>query len=1174
MAGLSVLFIIWILQMPCVIAGEAASGGSFADDCLSATITNPLPEAIKPKVGFWGLHKKPLKTMALGCAMVMPLLLSGFIMFRWREKQGVIRQELLANVCEMGDISCFYCDYQGKQIECSRYENFWPRKEDGSPASHTEWVWSEDLPLFEESWKRVLEGVSFQENISYRVRSGEKFRYFEMQVRRSDAYGAEKRFFGLIRDVTLARERENSILETNLLLQEIVENLPCSIFVKDINDGGRYIISNRHNLNVLGLSPDQMVGKTDSEIFPPAVAESFIRGDQEVLEKGGVLNFLDHYVDREGRTRVFQLYKVVLPQKTDRRLLLGISVDMTEIEKNRSELKENVELLRSLMDNLPCHFFVKDADNDFRFLLGNDHFEGFFQKSAKEYIGKTGPEFFPSTEQAQKFRESDLLLLEKGGKTDLVSVVTSASGEERVFQIFKNLLTLNDGRRLILGIATDITEQEKNWKERQRLLHNLNKHIKQERMFTSCLESVVMNSSADESLRVLLQTVSQHIGADACYLSEYDFANSKVLPLIKYLDPEFDEIPFPRENNLLSENEPWHTLFNKRELFLVDQAQFLIEQKTRTGLTSFSDYLKVNEITSMGGVGLFQNNKLWGSLTFYFRKKEKKFTALDNRWLKVSAHLVEVVLDTRFKHHQLERSEYEKRLIMDTMDIPIQLFDANMKLIRINGAAQKLAGWPEEKILREPCYRNFCGSEARPNDCPTLLARQNLKKHHKSIQLKGADYVICSHPIFIEGKLSYILKTFVDVSESSRAQEKLTRALLKAQEASKAKSYFLATMSHEIRTPLNAVIGFSDLLKKEKCSEDDKLKYLESIHLAANALLNLINDILDLSTIEAGAVPLVLRYVNLSEIIREIQSIFQYQTRVKGLEVMVEFKPDIPFLKLDQLRFRQILLNLVGNAVKFTEKGSVKIITEFTPVTGEMGNMRVAVEDTGVGIEKDALEKIFQPFTQQDSIRDTFLHHGNGLGLAIARQLAIRMGGSLEVESTVGQGSRFTLRLENVPYKNGEHRIENTTSLVPVAEEELKIPRDVLLVDDVPLNLSLLSLMLKNLGVQPRLADSGSAALSELEQFTPEVIMTDIWMPDMDGCQLARNIRKKKKLKHTRIVAVTADAEVHVNFDMGAFDAVLLKPLTVSKIKSLFRDLQKKKSSDSSAKEASPAGED
>lgn len=1144
--------------MPCAIADEMESGSFFTADGLSASITDPLPEAIKPKVGFWGLHNKPLKTMALGCVLVAPLLLSGFVLCRWRDKQSKIRIEMLSNICEMGDIACFYCDHWGKEIECSRYSDFWPRGKDGSPVSHTEWIWSEDLPLFEEHWKRLMEGSSLQENISYRVRVGDKFRYFEMQVRGADAHSVEKKFFGLIRDVTQTRERENSLLETNLLMQEMLENLPCSVFVKDINDEGRYIISNRHNLNVHGLRREQMVGKTDSEIFPPSTAEAFIKGDQEVLEKGGVLNYLDHYVDKEGRARVFQLYKVVLPQKTDRRLLLGISFDVTEIEKNRSELKENVELLRSLMDNLPCHFFVKDADNDFRFLLGNDHFENFFQKRPEDYVGKTGPEFFPSTEQAQNFRESDLSLLEKGGKTDIVSEVTGGSGEVRVFQIFKNLLTLNDGRRLILGIATDITVQENNWKERQRLLHNLNKHIKQERLFTSCLESVVMNSSTDESLRLLIQTVTLHIGADACYLSEYDFANSKVLPLIKYINPEFDEIPLSAENLGLSENEPWHTLFNKRELFLLDQAQLLIEQNPRNGFTRFSDYLKANEITSMAGVGLYQNNKLWGSLTFYFRKKEKKFTALDNRWLKVSAHLVEVVLDTRFKHHQLERSEYEKRLIMDTMDIPIQLFDANMKLIRINGAAQKLAGWPEEKILREPCYRNFCGSEARPNDCPTLLARQNLKKHHKSIQLKGADYVICSHPIFIEGKLSYILKTFVDVSESSRAQEKLTRALLKAQEASKAKSYFLATMSHEIRTPLNAVIGFSDLLKKEKCSEEDKLKYLESIHLAANALLNLINDILDLSTIEAGAVPLVLRYVNLSEIIREIQSIFQYQTRVKSLEVNVELKQDIPVLKLDQLRFRQILLNLVGNAVKFTEKGSVKIIVEFTPVTGEMGNLRVAVEDTGIGIEKDALEKIFQPFTQQDSIRDTFLHHGNGLGLAICRQLAIRMGGSLEVESTVGQGSRFTLYLENVPYQHGGHRIENNTPPVLPVEEELKIPRDILLVDDVPLNLSLLSLMLKNLGAHPRLADSGTSALSELEQFTPEIILTDIWMPDMDGCQLARNIRKKKKFKHTRIVAVTADTEVHVNFDMGAFDAVLLKPLTVSKIKSLFRDLQKR----------------
>ena len=1101
--------------MPCAIAEEMESENSHGADYFSTSTTDPSPGATGPEVVFWGLHEKPLKAIALVCVLAAPLLLCGFALYHRKERHNKTQIKLLSNVCEMGNVACFYCDYQGKTVECSRPSGFWLRNEDGNPVPYTEWVWSEDLPLYEEHWMRLLEGSSLQENIPYRVREGEKFRYFEMQVRRADTDTEERKFFGLIRDVTQAHERENSLLETNLLLEEIVENLPCSIFVKDINDEGRYMISNRHNLNRQGLRRDQMVGKTDREIFPPERAEAFIKSDQEVLERGGVLNYLDHCVDKDSRERVFQVYKVLLPQKTDRRLLLGISFDVTEIEKNRSVLRENMEFLRSLMENLPCHLFVKDADDDFRFLLGNEHFESFFQKGCEDYVGKTGAEFFPVPGEAEKFRESDLFLLENGGKTEYIAEVAGGSGEVRVFQIFKNLLTLNDGRRLILGIAVDITVQEENRKERQRLLDNLNERIRQERVFTSCLESVVMNSGSDGSLRVLIQTVSQHIGADACYLSEYDFANSKVLTLAKYLDSEFDEIPFSEEGFLFSEKQPWRTFFNKRQPFLASQAQSLIEQLAQSGFTGFSNYLKDNKITSISGVGLYRNNKLWGSLTFYFRKEEKKFTALDNRWLKVSAYLAEVVLDTRFKHLQLERSEYEKRLIMDTMDIPIQLFDANLKLIRINSAARKLAGESDEKIFKEPCYRNFCGFETRPNDCPALLTRQDLQKHQKSLQLRGADYVIYSHPIFIEGKLAYILKTFVDVSESIKAQEKLTRALLRAEEASKAKSYFLATMSHEIRTPLNAVIGFSDLLKKEKCSEADKLDYLESIQQSANALLSLINDILDLSTIEAGGVSLVLRYVSLSEITREIQSIFQYQIRVKNLKMDVELKPEISVLKLDQLRFRQILLNLVGNAVKFTEKGSVKIIAEFTPVTGETGNLRVAVEDTGIGIEKEAQEKIFQPFTRQDSIRGTFLYHGSGLGLAICRQLAIRMGGSLEVESTVGQGSRFTLYLENVPYQHGEQGIKEKLPPVLPIEEELRIPRDILLVDDVPLNLSLLSLMLKNMGAQPRVASSGADALSKLERFTPEVILTDIWMPDMDGCQLARNIRKKKKFKHT-----------------------------------------------------------
>ena len=1129
--------------------GGGAEASSFGESG-SASIFKPVIEENQT----FKNHGR-LVTLAIGTLLLLPFLVGALILSGRREEQRQLHKTLLLSLNKMGDFACFYCNEAGKPKDFPMDPKFWPCKPDGTPISPSEWIYREDVPAFKAGWKRLLARQSHEECISYRVSEGGKLRYFEMRVREAGALTGEKGFLGMIRDVTQARERENSLLETNILMQEILDNSPCGIFVKDINDGGRYLISNNHNLQVHGLEPEAMLGKSDAEIFPAKVAEGFERSDREVLEKEGFLKYLDHFTDSAGRERIFQLYKVVLPQKTDKRLLLGISFDLTEIENNRTELAKNVKLLQSIIENMPCHFFVKDASDDFRILLVNEHFAGYFNKEPEELIGKTELELLPSLAQAEKFFKNDLSLLAAGGRSEFISEITGATGESRVFHTSKSLVTLEDGRKLIQGIAIDITEQEKAKTERRKLIKNLNRYIKQERMLKDSLEAVVMSPSSEEALHLLLQTAVEYIGAVSCYLVQYDFSSARFLPLVKYLHPDFEEESGLQMKWRNSVKPPWYSFYERREPFLAPQAYTLRDLLSASGYEELTHYLNVNEILSLATVGLYQDKKIWGSLTFFFRDNEKKFTALDNRWLKVTAHLVEMVLDSRFRHQQLERSEYEKRLIMDTMDIPIQLFDANMKLIRINSAAQKLVGQSEEKILREPCYRNFCGFETRPNDCPTLLTREDHQKHQKALTLKGNDFEICSHPVFIDGKLAYILKTFVDVSESKKTQQKLTQALLKAQDASRAKSFFLATMSHEIRTPLNAVIGFSELLKKGQCPEEEKLEYLESIHLSANALLSLINDILDLSRIEAGAVSLALRNVSIAELLQEIRSIFQYQAQTKGLEFLVECPDDIPALRVDQLRLRQILLNLVGNAVKFTEHGSVKVSGKFKIKTELLGELRLTVEDSGIGIEESAQKKIFQPFIQQDSIRETFLHKGTGLGLAISHQLAIRMGGSLEVESRVGQGSKFTLSLENVPYQNNGQA--PLISAPTRQEEELKIPEDILLVDDVPMNLSVLSLMLKNMGAQPRTATSGAKALEEFENFTPEIILTDIWMPDMDGCQLAKSIRKKRKFKQIRIIAVTADSEVQVNFDLGDFDAVLLKPLTIPKMKSLFRDLKK-----------------
>jgi len=383
----------------------------------------------------------------------------------------------------------------------------------------------------------------------------------------------------------------------------------------------------------------------------------------------------------------------------------------------------------------------------------------------------------------------------------------------------------------------------------------------------------------------------------------------------------------------------------------------------------------------------------------------------------------------------------------------------------------------------------------------------------------------------------------IEIQGVGRDITEIMKNKIHAETANKAKSEFLANMSHEIRTPMNAIIGFSELLEGKIKDEKGK-RYLEGIKNAGKNLLNIINDVLDLSKIEAGKLEINKLNNDLEVIINEIIQIFQFKAEKNKIEFYLQHCKNIPEIVLvDELRVRQILLNLVGNAFKFTNKGYIKISTKAFEIDekNKKMNLEISVEDTGIGIAKDKQEKIFEAFTQQDG-QNTRKYGGTGLGLSISKRLAEMMDGEILLESELGKGSTFSLILKNVDFLR-EGKREDSNKIDSNKEYKFKKSK-ILLAEDIQSNIDVVLGYLEEYDFDTYIAENGEIAVNLAKELKPDLILMDMQMPIMNGYDATYKIKKDPNTKDIVIIALTASAMKETERDIRKIcDGYLRKPI-------------------------------
>ncbi len=941
--------------------------------------------------------------------------------------------------------------------------------------------------------EKIQQSLETQEvvKIEYSLNIGENEHWFDGRI----APMSENTVVYVARDITERKLAYKELSENEKRYHTLFELSPAGLILEDMN--GIILDVNPSFCNSIGYSKEELLGKhVNILVHPDVLAE--VGKNINMLKKGQVLRHREKSLRKDGSVCFMDLHELKVPLQDGNEGILCIAVDITELERVEEILRESEEKHRVIFENANDIIVIAQEG---RIAFANPALEKILGYSNDEIISKPFTEFIHPDDREMVVERYKKRMAGENVETGYQFRALTTSGEEKWVSINSGALVW-DGQPSTLNFLTDITNRKKTEEA-------LQKSEQKNRLLVENSPIGIFSIDTKGNITSVNPKVLEILGSPS---------NAETMKINVFDFPPLQKIGI---------SDALKYVINEGKLY---QKEFRYTSKWNK-----TAYVKSITVPIIG-----KDNQINGALSS-----------------------IEDISEQKLAEDAVRQSEEKLRSIFESSPNAIAFGDLDGNIIDCNQMMLDMIDYSTKEEAIGTTAFNFIAEkdhERARKEIQETISRGFLTNAKFTFRRRktGEEYpgeLSASVIRDSSGMPTGLVVMTRDVTEQKLAEEAVLAAKEQAESANQAKSVFLANMSHELRTPLNSILGYSQILKRDKGLNKQQNSGINTIHQSSEHLLTLINELLDLSRIEAQKMELELSDVYFLGFLKNITEIARIRAQQEGVSFDYEIVADLPEgVRIDEKRLRQVLLNLINNAIKFAESGSVIFrvsIEQLTTKKKKLPTIRIRceVEDTGIGISANELEKIFLPFHQVQ--KTSLTTEGTGLGLPISRNLLHIMGSKLHVRSVKGEGTTFWFDIE-VPIVEGITADEDFSTSVQF-RNVIGFRGDkqkVLLVDDNDKNRAVLKDMLLPLGFEMTEAKDGKDGLSKAIEIHPDIILMDLIMPVMDGIEATKSIRKDSALTDIIVIGISASAfntTKQKSFKAGCND-FLTKPIHIEEL--------------------------